>query len=168
MPEPRGIRRLTCEIVVPRPISEVFPFFADAFNLERITPPWLKFRVLTPRPIEMRPGAQIDYRLRLHGIPLRWRSEISDWAPPFRFVDRQVRGPYALWVHEHRFEECPAGTIMRDHVCYAVPGGAWLGGLLHAMYVGRSVRGIFEYRSRVLGEIFGMDANSARGRIEQR
>lgn len=166
--EPHGVHQLTCEIVVPRPIGDVFPFFADAFNLERITPPWLRFRVLTPPPIEMRPGAQIDYKLRLHGIPLRWRSEIIDWEPPHRFVDRQLRGPYKLWIHEHRFEECEQGTRMRDHVQYAVPGGAWLGGLVHKLYVGPSVRGIFEYRSRILGEIFDMDASSMAGRIEQR
>lgn len=84
---------LTCEVMLPRPPGEVFPFFADARNLERLTPPWLRFEVLTPEPIEMRRSAVIDYRLRLRGVPVRWRSEITAWEPPFRFVDEQRRGP---------------------------------------------------------------------------
>ena len=114
---------LTSEVLLPRRLAEVFPFFADAGNLERLTPPWLRFRVLTPERIEMRPGAIIDYRLRLRGVPIRWRSEITAWEPPFRFVDEQRRGPYRLWIHEHRFEERAGQTLASDHVRYAVPGG---------------------------------------------
>lgn len=162
-----GIRILRSEIVIPRLLDEVFAFFSDAFNLERITPPFLRFRVLTRPPIEMHPGTLLDYRLRLHGIPLHWQSEISTWEPPYRFVDRQRKGPYRLWEHEHAFEQTPGGVLMRDCVRYVVPGGYWLGGLLHRLYVGRSVRRIFEYRSLALARIFGMDAAAARGRITQ-
>src|SRR5579871_5848818 len=89
------------EQFLPRPLEEVFPFFADAGNLPILTPPWLHFHILTTRPIEMRRGALIDYRLRIHGLPIRWQSEIVEWDPPHRFVDEQRRGPYRLWHHEH-------------------------------------------------------------------
>ncbi len=96
--------RLTREQFVPLGLDEVFDFFADAGNLELLTPPWLHFEILAPSPVEMREGTLIDYKLRLHGVPIRWQSEITVWQPPFRFVDRQRRGPYRLWVHTHRFE----------------------------------------------------------------
>ncbi len=138
-------------LFLPRSPEEVFPFFADARNLEAITPPWLEFRILTPDPIEMRAGARIDYRLRLHGIPLRWRTEITVWEPPHRFVDEQIRGPYRRWVHEHTFTECPGGCEMRDRVRYAVPGGRWV----HALFVKKEVGRIFDHRSRFLERQFG-------------
>jgi len=133
---------LETELWVPRPRNEVFSLFADAFQLEAITPPWLHFQVLTPRPIVMRAGTRIDYRLRLHGLPIRWQSAISAWEPPFRFVDEQVRGPYRSWLHEHTFVEQGGGTLCRDRVQYDVPGGA----LVHRFLVDRDVRRIFEYR----------------------
>ena len=139
------------EVLLPRPLAEVFPFFADAVNLERLTPPWLRFRVLSPTPVEMRVGARIDYRLRVHSVPLHWQSEITLWEPPRRFVDEPRRGPYRLWRHLHEFEEVAGGTIVRDHVTCAVPGG-WL---VWKLLVERDVRSIFAYRRRVLGEIFG-------------
>jgi len=145
----------------PRPLEEVFAFFADAGNLEAITPPWLGFEVLTPRPIAMRPGTLIDYRLRLRGVPLRWRTEISVWQPPHRFVDEQRRGPYRLWVHEHRFIEVPGGTEIVDRVRYAVPGGR----LVERLVVDRDLARIFEYRRRRVAELLGAGAGpeAARG-----
>ena len=139
----------TC-LSLPHPLEVVFPFFADAGNLETLTPPWLRFEILTPLPMVMRAGATIEYRLRLHGIPLRWQSEITVWEPPLRFVDEQRRGPYRRWIHEHTFTQCGNGCEMRDFVRYSVPGG-WLVNLL---FVQRDVRRIFEYRSRKLRGFF--------------
>lgn len=131
--------------------DELFPFFADALNLERITPPFLRFRVVTPPPIEMGVGTLIDYRLRVHGVPVRWRTEITAWEPPLRFVDEQIRGPYRSWIHEHRFEDLDGGTRMTDTVRYAAPGGR----LVERLLVDRDVAGIFEFRRRALEETFG-------------
>lgn len=135
--------------------SDVFPFFSEARNLERLTPDWLHFEVLTPAPVEMDAGTLIDYRLRLHGLPLRWRSEITAWEPPRRFVDRQAKGPYRLWEHEHRFEELGTGCRVVDRVRYAVPGGAGLERLVHRWIVGPDVERIFAYRRRHIREQFG-------------
>ena len=140
-------------VVLARPRDEVFPFFADARNLEYLTPPWLRFTMLTPWPVEMRQGALIDYRLRVRGVPLRWRSEITAWEPPYRFVDEQRRGPYRLWIHEHGFEETREGrTLALDAVRYAVPGGWFVDRLL----VRRDLERIFEYRCAVLRDLFGV------------
>lgn len=141
---------LTAELWLPQPRDLVFTFFADARNLEAITPPLLHFEIVTPSPIFMRVGARIDYRLRLHGIPLRWQSEITAWDPPLRFVDEQRRGPYRQWIHTHEFEERDGGTLCRDHVVYAVPGGRIINWLL----VRRDVERIFTYRQTVLRRQF--------------
>lgn len=146
---------LTSEVLLPRPRDEVFPFFADAGNLERLTPPWLRFEVLTPQPIAMRPAAVIEYRLRLRGLPVRWRSEITAWEPPFRFVDEQRRGPYRLWIHEHRFEEREGRTLVGDRVRYAVPGGPLLEGLVNRLLVRPDLERIFAFRRAVLLRLFG-------------
>jgi ligand-binding SRPBCC domain-containing protein len=131
---------------LPGEPAEVFEFFADAQNLEAITPPWLGFRVLTPRPIEMRPGALIEYRLALHRLPLRWRTRIAVWDPPRRFVDVQVDGPYRLWHHTHDFEpDGDGGTTMRDTVRYALPLGPF-GALAHRLLVRRDLEAIFDFR----------------------
>jgi ligand-binding SRPBCC domain-containing protein len=145
-----GLRTLETELWVARPREEVFPFFANARNLELITPPLVRFAVLTPDPIEMRVGLRIDYRLRVRGLPLHWQSEITAWEPPQRFVDEQCRGPYRVWIHEHTFEEHDGGTLALDRVRYAVPGG----GLIDRLVVRPQLRRIFAYRQTRLGEIF--------------
>ncbi len=115
------VRQLKRELWLPQPVAEIFPFFADAANLEVLTPPWLKFQILSPRPLKMHVGTLIDYRLRVRGLPMRWQSEIIAWEPPHRFVDEQRRGPYRLWRHEHEFVERDGGTVIRDKVEYAIP-----------------------------------------------
>jgi ligand-binding SRPBCC domain-containing protein len=140
-------RVLIREQRLPGSPSQVFPFFGDAANLERITPPWLRFRVITPRPIEMGAGTLIEYRLRLHGVPLRWLTRIDAWEPPHRFVDRQLRGPYRGWRHEHTFTaDGPDGTLMRDRVEYSLPLGP-LGWLADAVLVRRDLARIFDHRA---------------------
>jgi ligand-binding SRPBCC domain-containing protein len=132
-------------------LEAVFDFFSDARNLETLTPPWLRFEILTPAPVEMRVGARIDYRLRLHGIPVRWQSEITVWEPGCRFVDEQRRGPYRRWIHTHEFEAVPGGgTVVRDVVRYAVPGGA----LVNRLFVAPDVARVFDFRERVLRDTF--------------
>ena len=132
---------------LPGAPGDVFPFFADAHNLEAITPPWLGFRVVTPAPIAMRAGALIEYRLRLHGLRLAWLTRIDEWTPGVRFVDSQLAGPYALWHHTHEFApDGPGATVMRDTVRYALP--YWpLGEVAHALLVRRDLERIFDFRS---------------------
>jgi len=139
-------RTLISEILLPGTPEEVFPFFADAGNLERITPPLLHFRVLTPAPITMREGTLIDYRLRLHGLPLHWRTLISAWEPPHRFVDCQIRGPYRLWHHEHTFEAKGDQTLCRDRVTYA----HWGGPLLEKLLIRPDLERIWAFRREAL------------------
>ena len=141
---------LEAAIWLPQKLARVFSFFADAGNLDVITPPWLRFEILTPRPIEMRVGTLIDYRLRLRGLPLRWRSEITAWDPPHRFVDEQRRSPYRLWQHEHTFAERDGGTLVGDHVRYAVFGGV----VIERLFVRRDVTNIFTYRQEQLAMLF--------------
>jgi ligand-binding SRPBCC domain-containing protein len=127
-------------------VEEVFAFYGEARNLARITPPWLGFEVTTPGPIEMGVGTLIEYRLRLHRVPVQWRTRIEAWEPPRRFVDVQIRGPYALWEHTHEFEEDgPAATIVRDRVRYSLPFGP-VGDLGDRLLVRRDLRRIFDYR----------------------
>ena len=141
-----ALRIIRREQLLPASPEDVFPFFAEARNLEAITPPWLGFRVLTPSPLDMRQGALIRYRLRLHGVPLRWLTRIAVWEPPLRFVDVQLRGPYGVWHHTHEFAPGEhGGTIMRDVVRYALPLGA-LGALAGRAFVTRDLERIFEFR----------------------
>jgi ligand-binding SRPBCC domain-containing protein len=142
--------RLQSECVIPRAIEDVFAFFSDADNLERLTPPWLNFNVLTPQPIEMRVRRLIDYKLRIRGVPVRWQSEITEWNPPYSFADESRRGPYKFWRHQHCFEACDGGTRVVDDAHYDVPGGA----LVHWLTVRRDVQKIFEYRQQTLLQIF--------------
>jgi ligand-binding SRPBCC domain-containing protein len=145
---------------IPRPIEEVFAFFADARNLEEITPPWLGFRILEMDSGSIREGTQIRYRLRLHGIPIHWRTEILQWDSPYRFVDVQRSGPYKLWHHTHRFEAHEGGTKMIDVVRYALPFGV-LGRVVHALKVRDDVRRIFDYRRQRIIELFAEQRSAA-------
>ena len=142
--------RLSASVTLPLPIGDVFEFFADAGNLDLLTPAWLRFRVLTPLPVTMREGLRLDYRLRLRRIPITWQSEITAWDPPHRFVDEQHKGPYRYWVHEHLFQEKSGGTEVIDRVDYAVTGGR----LVHRLLVKGDVTSIFQYRQQKLIEIF--------------
>jgi ligand-binding SRPBCC domain-containing protein len=135
---------------LPAPPDAVFAFFSDAGNLEAITPPWLRFEVVTPRPIAMRAGALIEYRLVLHRLPIAWLTRIEEWEPAVRFVDMQLTGPYRLWHHTHEFRPDGAGgTVMTDTVRYALPYGP-LGALAHRVLVRRDVERIFDHRARAV------------------
>jgi ligand-binding SRPBCC domain-containing protein len=151
--------QLKTELWLPEPRDRVFPFFSDPKNLERLTPPWLRFKILTPEPIQISSGALLDYRLRLHGWPIHWQSEITDWEPPVRFVDRQTQGPYRLWVHEHRFGEKNGGTVVGDAVTYAVTGGF----LVYKFLVAPDLEKIFHYRHEVLRNLFNAGPHAPAG-----
>ncbi len=142
---------LTREQFIPAPPEQVFGFFSEAVNLESITPPWLGFRITTAAPVRMAAGTRIGYRLRLHGVPVRWRTLIEEWDPPNRFKDVQVSGPYRVWEHEHRFEAVEGGTRMRDTVRYELPLGA-LGRMVERLWVRRDLARIFDYRARKIAE----------------
>jgi ligand-binding SRPBCC domain-containing protein len=137
-------------IWLPQSRAKVFDFFSNPANLERLTPAWLSFAILTPATSEIKAGALFDYRLRIRGMPIRWQSEIAVWEPPHRFVDRQTKGPYSLWVHEHTFEERDNGTLVGDNVEYAVPGGS----IVQQFLVAPDLERIFSYRHMVLEELF--------------
>jgi ligand-binding SRPBCC domain-containing protein len=134
---------------VARPLDEVFAFFADASNLEAITPPFLRFRILTPVPVAMAPGARIEYALSLFRVPLRWTTRIAVWEPGVRFVDEQESGPYAVWRHTHLFERDGGATVVRDVVEYALPFGP-VGRLARALFVARTLERIFDYRREAI------------------
>ena len=146
---PHNVESLYREIIVPASLTDTFAFFADAANLQRITPPWLHFSILTSMPVEMREGLEIAYRISLYGLPIPWQSRIDVWEPGVCFVDRQIVGPYRWWRHEHRFEVVPGGTRVMDHVDYA-PRVGWFSGAL----VRRDLRRIFAYRHEVLWRQF--------------
>ena len=145
------VRDLQYELWLPLSPEELFPFFADPGNLDAITPPWLHFSIVTPGPIAMRAGALIDYKLRVRGLPLRWRTLIKVWQPPFRFVDEQLRGPYRQWIHTHTFEPRDGGTLARDVVQYAVPFDF----IAHPLFVRRDIENIFAFRQAALRQRFG-------------
>jgi ligand-binding SRPBCC domain-containing protein len=148
-PAGRGYR-LAASQFLPYPREQIFEFFSDAMNLQTLTPAWLRFTILTPWPIHIAPGALIDYRLRVRGVPIRWQSSISVWEPPFRFVDEETRGPYKRWHHEHVFEEVDGGTLCHDTVDYEVYGG----GLVDSLFVRPDLLKIFAFRQQKLIELF--------------
>lgn len=148
--EPYVLKR---EQFIPKPLDEVFDFFSKPDNLERITPPHLSFRIITPPPVTMREGALFDYVIRLRGLPMRWTTLITDFDPPHRFVDVQLRGPYSFWHHTHTFEAVEGGTRIGDEVRYLLPFGP-LGTLVHGIFVRRDVEQIFAYRQQVIGTFF--------------
>jgi ligand-binding SRPBCC domain-containing protein len=150
------IHQLQTEIWLPQPRERIFEFFADPGNLERLTPAWLRFRIVT-KPREIAEGVLLDYKLRIHGFPIQWQSQITEWHPPHRFVDRQTKGPYRLWLHEHTFHERDGGTAVGDSVQYAVPGGT----IVQRLLVAPEVRRIFEYRQKVLRELFKDNKHTA-------
>jgi ligand-binding SRPBCC domain-containing protein len=139
--------------IIERPREEVFKFFADAGNLERITPPELNFEIISAQPIDIKQGAFIDYKLKLRGIPITWKTEITEWSPPRAFTDTALKSPYKQWIHLHTFEENENGeTVMRDFVRYRLPFEP-LGDLAH-WYVKKELKYIFDYRYKVIEEIF--------------
>jgi ligand-binding SRPBCC domain-containing protein len=147
------------EIDLPR--GQVFNFFADAGNLERITPPELNFKIITPQPIDLREGALIEYDLKLRGFPIRWRTEISKWDPPFEFVDRQLKGPYKQWIHLHTFTELPGGgTSIEDKVRYRLPLEP-LGDIMHFL-VKKELAYIFDFRQKAVEEILSLSIKKGR------
>jgi ligand-binding SRPBCC domain-containing protein len=148
--------RLNTRLFVARPLDETFAFFADAGNLQQLTPPWLSFRIRTPQPIEMRPGTLIDYLITVHGLPVPWRTRISEWSPPAQFVDEQLWGPYWRWHHTHRFTAVDGGTLVEDTVVYSPIGGA----ALHALMVQRDLTRIFTFRQHEILRHFGVAARA--------
>jgi ligand-binding SRPBCC domain-containing protein len=156
--EPRALRyhRLERSQTVPASLGRVFSFFETPENLALITPPSLGFRIVSPTPVAMEEGRVIDYSIRLGGLPLRWRSLISSYEPPFHFVDEQLQGPYGHWRHTHRFESCLRGTLMKDEVIYALPARipSLLESMVHSLYVRPSLEQIFDYRCRFYADFF--------------
>ena len=157
------IRSLEAREWVPLPLNSVHAFFSEAQNLEKITPPEVGFRIVSPLPIVMKVGALIEYRIRLHGFVMRWSSEITEWNPPHSFTDEQTKGPYAFWRHTHSFRQEDGGTWIADSVRYAVPFSGWPGvGLVERFFVKPELRRIFAYRKVALREHFGLHSDLIR------
>lgn len=145
---------LVREQKVPHPRERVAAFFEAPANLERITPLFLRFRIVTPGPVEMKPGALIDYTISLHGVPIKWRTLIESYDPGHSFVDTQLKGPYSLWHHTHTFlDTSDGGTLVHDHVRYRLPLGP-LGRLAHSIFVKRQLEAIFAHRFQVIEQLF--------------
>jgi ligand-binding SRPBCC domain-containing protein len=138
------------QLWLPSPPEEIFPFFAEAANLQKLTPPFLHFKILTPSPIQMGVGTLINYKLKIRGFPIKWQSKITVWNPPHDFTDEQTHGPYRVWIHRHTFEPANTGTLTTDHVRYAPIGGS----LINFLFVRRDIKKIFAYRSEELKKIF--------------
>lgn len=145
---------LRFEQLIPRSVSEIFPFFSEAKNLELLTPPWLSFHVLKTTTPEIQVGTLIDYKLKIRGFPMYWQTRIEEWVPMQKFVDTQLRGPYKLWHHTHEFIPQGSGTLMIDTIRYQVPLGQ-LGQILAGWYVKNDIQKIFNYRQQVIAKTFG-------------
>ncbi len=156
--------RYSSEVLLDAPLADVFEFFSKAENLEKLSPTSLRFEILTPLPIVMKTGCLIDYRLRIHRIPVRWRTEISVWEPGVRFVDRQLSGPYTKWVHEHKFKAEGNKTRMWDSVDYALPFGP-IGLIAHALFVRKEIEGIFRYRAEAIDKWLASRAQQATPKV---
>jgi len=147
-------REFVAEQFVPRPRAEVFEFFSAETNLETLTPPWLNFKVIGKSTPQIQAGTLIDYRLKIYGIPIKWRTLIEVWKPGECFVDSQLRGPYRKWHHTHTFQDAPGGTLMSDRVIYQMHMGR-AGDIAAGWKVRRDVNGIFAFRRQKIGELFG-------------
>lgn len=145
---------LRCELKTRRPLAEAFAVFENPHNLAEITPPWLDFQITSPGKVVMRRGAEIDYRVRWLGMPLKWKTRITEYEPPYQFIDLQLRGPYVLWRHLHTFIEDRDETVVGDEVRYVLPFGP-LGWLAHQAIVAEQLIGIFEYRQKALARLLG-------------
>lgn len=147
------IHTLKSEQIISQPLSTVFSFFNRPENLSTLTPKSMHFNILTPSPIEMKTGAKIDYRIWLLGVPLKWKTLITLYEPPFRFVDEQIQGPYRYWHHLHEFKDLGGKTLMQDEVRYALPFGP-LGELAHWIWIKRQLKNIFDFRYKKVEELF--------------
>ncbi|MBI3681063.1 MAG: SRPBCC family protein [Acidobacteria bacterium] len=143
---------LRCQLIAPVSIRDAFALFEDPRNLVRITPPWLGLRITTPEPLVMKAGAEIEYQLRWRGLPLGWKSLITEYEPPFYFTDEQISGPCRFWRHHHSLHPTPEGALITDEVQYALPLG-WLGRLVHKFVVADQLKIIFRYRQEQMNEI---------------
>lgn len=153
---------LEFEQFIDLPIEDVFDFFSKPENLSLITPPRLRFDILTPTPLEMKEGQLIDYSLKiLYLIKLHWRTLITDYQKPYKFIDQQIKGPYTLWHHTHTFEEKDGGTLIKDNLKYVIPFG-WIGRAIHFIYIKHDINGIFQYRHKILNDIFSEIKNQSR------
>lgn len=141
------------EMWLPYPVDTVFSFFQEAKNLEAITPDFLQFRILNVSTENIEQDTLIDYRLKLYGIPFKWRTKITDWQPPHQFTDSQLKGPYQKWVHTHRFQEKDGGALMTDRVIYRISGGVFAP-FVNKFFVRNNVENIFTYREAKIREIF--------------
>jgi ligand-binding SRPBCC domain-containing protein len=152
--------------VIERPRGETFAFFSDAFNLERITPPLLQFRILNEPPVTMAEGTLLEYRLALFGIRFYWKTLIEKWSPEDSFVDLQLEGPYALWRHTHSFEQLsPTSTLVRDYVEYRIPFGIF-GRIAHGLFVKRTLKKIFDHRRRIIDRLLAPESESIKAAAE--
>lgn len=158
-------KMLRATMWVPAKPEQLWPFFSDAHNLPLLTPPFLRFQIKTPAPIAMHVDARIEYRLRVHRIPISWRTRIARWEPPFCFADQQERGPYRHWFHTHTFDAVDGGTVLGDCVEFAVYGGPFAP-LISRWFVEGDIRKIFSYRAEQIAKRFGGSAADARVSIE--